>query len=260
MALVTTSSTHVKAISTWQNFHTTLSDVSIPYYCTPLGSDMGAHGISVKEVLQHCFQNDVRMRAMGGRWWLSPINMPEDVTLDTANMEQVNRVSADWLTADYIASRRPGFEPMIVQGGATIASIHRRFATQGLAMRTSGASDGQRIAGAIATGTHGAAIDIGAIHDTVLAMHIVVAPDKAVFVQPSKRIFKDDVGRWLGESLGIPTEPIADDDVFHAVIVSLGAMGFVHAVVLEGSRSIFSTARSRGRSGRTRTCEPRSSN
>lgn len=233
MALVTTASTHVKAISTWQNYHTTISDRSIPYFCTVLGADMRTHGTSLKEILGYCFQNGVRVRALGGRWSLSPINTPEDVTIDTANMEQVNRISADWLTADYLASRRPGFEPMIVQGGATIASIHRRFASQGLAMRTSGASDGQRIAGAIATGTHGAAIDIGAMHDTVLGMHIVVAPDRAVFIQPSKHACKDDVGRWLGTSLGIATENIADDDVFHAVIVSLGAMGFVHAVVLE---------------------------
>jgi hypothetical protein len=235
MALVTTASTHVKDVTAWSNFHTTIEPRRVPFYCTTLSSDMRVHGASIVEVLRYCFDNQKRMRAMGARWSLSQIGAPEDVMLDTANMEHVHPISDDWVTSDYRSTRRAGYVPMLVQGGATVASINRRFAQQGLALQTSGAADGHRIAGCVATGTHGANVKVGAVHDTLLAMHIVVAPDKALFIQPSKKVVSDAVAHWLGASVGIPTESVADDETFQAAMVSLGSLGFVHAVVIEAA-------------------------
>ncbi len=58
----------------------------------------------------------------------------------------------------------------------TINVVNRELSAKGLALQTSGASDGQTFAGAIATGTHGADMKVGALHDTVLAVHLVVSP------------------------------------------------------------------------------------
>ncbi len=236
MALVTTPSTHVKEMTAWSNFHTTIVPRKIESYCTTLGAEMRGHGASIVEVLRHCFDNELRMRALGARWSLSMVGEPENVMLDTANLELAYRISDDWLTGDYRSSRSAqGYAPFLVQGGATMASLNRRFEAQGFALQTSGAADGHRIAGCVATGTHGANIKVGAVHDTLLAMHVVVAPDKAVFIQPSKRACNDDVAHWLASSLGIPTEIVTDDETFQAALVALGGLGFVHALVIEAA-------------------------
>jgi hypothetical protein len=234
MALVTTPNTDVTSLDKWSNFHTTIPIRKVPSYCTPLTSNIGTHGASIKEILTHCFSEKVRARAIGARWSLSRVVEPESIIIDTANLEHVSRISDAWLTDEYKASRgKLGFVPMFVQGGVTMASLNQRFAPLNLALQTSGASDGHRVAGCIATGTHGAAVRVGAVHDTVLGFHVVIAPDRALFVQPEARVCTDDVPNALGAQLGITTIPLADDDLFRALQVSLGSLGFVAGVIVE---------------------------
>jgi FAD/FMN-containing dehydrogenase len=127
--------------------------------------------------------------------------------------------------------------PVFAQGGTTILDLNERFGEFGLALPTAGASDGQRIAGAVATGTHGSAIDFGAVDDALLAVHLIVAGDKALFVMPrTKPAMTSVAGHWLEAQMGIPTETVCDDDVFAAAQVSLGSLGVVHAVVLEAEK------------------------
>src|SRR4029078_4368692 len=101
--------------------------------------------------------------------------------LDTPFMNTIWRVAADSLTDSYKQTRgAEGRVPVLVQSGTEGSAITRRLADIGLALQTSGAGDGHRIAGCIATGTHGSALGVGAVHDTILGLHIVVAPNQAV--------------------------------------------------------------------------------
>jgi hypothetical protein len=123
---------------------------------------------------------------------------------------------------------------MFIEAGTTISAINRRLGQVGLALQTSGAGDGHRLAGCIATGTHGSALEIGAVHDTILGVHLVVSPERAVFVQSgSAPACVDGFADWLATETGIPTQMVRDDDMFGAALVSLGSMGFVFSVVLE---------------------------
>ena len=54
-----------------------------------------------------------------------------------------------------------------VQCGVGVAQLSGLLRHDGLSLKTSGANNGQTLAGAISTGTHGAALDVGAMQDAV---------------------------------------------------------------------------------------------
>ncbi len=236
--------TEVKTVRRWTNYSGSLPEREVPLYCTPdvigvageaVPRKLRRHGAALTAILEHCFRAPASsLRAIGSRWSFSNIVQPELLVVDPANLNAMSRVAAPWISPGY-RQRRPAarFTPMFVQGGARIASINRRLLESGLALQTSGSGDGHRIAGCIATGTHGSALGVGAMHDTLLGLHLLTAPRKSVFVQPSPRVFTPDVAAWLERETGIPTLDQPDNELFGAAQVALGSLGFVQGVVLE---------------------------
>jgi hypothetical protein len=198
---------------------------------------MRRHGEALKAIIQHCWDTPgATLRPVGARWSFSNIVRPGNVIVDPANLNTLLRVKAEWLTPSYRNTRSlQGFVPIFAQGGTQIASINRRLLDAGLALQTSGAGDGHRIAGCLATGTHGAALSIGAVHDTVLAFHLVIAPNDSVFLQPEGGACGAEVAQWLAQETGIPTRPLHNNELFAAAQVGLGSLGFVHGVVFEAA-------------------------
>lgn len=236
--------TGASSVDRWSNYHGTIRDRAIPLLLVPglpgamePGSSFGLRqcGEALSAMIGHAIDEKKTLRVAGSRWSLSNVIEPGDILVDSAYMNTLLRVRHEWLTTDYVNTRvSQGLVPIFVQGGATIHSVNKSLSELGLALRTSGAADGQRVAGAIATGTHGSAIDVGAIHDTVLAVHLIVASDKAFLIMPGTHpALTGGFGDWLGAETGIPTETIRSDDVFAAAQVSLGSLGVVHGVVLE---------------------------
>jgi hypothetical protein len=235
--------TQVKSLDRWSNYSGTIDNHEVALFCTPDPPDdsgagaMVPQGKSIRAILQHCFsQTSVEsVRAIGSRWSFSKLLQPGKVIVDTPNLNVVLKVSDQDLTPGYKAV--PGAQgrvPIFVQGGTTISALNRRLGEVGLALQTSGAGDGHRIAGCVATGTHGSALQIGAVHDTILGVHLVVSPDQAFFIQAGSTPFcLDSFADWLTEQTGIPTEMLADDEAFSAALVSLGSLGFVFGVVIE---------------------------
>ena len=239
--------TRVSSVTRWSNYHGTIRDRAIPLVVVPdMPSEIGPGappklwrlGEALSKIVRHAIKERKTLRVAGSRWSLSNVIEPGAILLDSAYMNEIMKVPSAWLTKEYAQARSAnGFVPIFVQGGMTIHGLNKSLGDFGLALRTSGASDGQRIAGAIATGTHGSAIDFGAMHDALLAVHVVVAGDKALVVMPkTKPAMSSVVGYWLDAMTGIPTETICDDDAFAAVQVSLGSLGVVHAVVLEAEK------------------------
>jgi hypothetical protein len=109
-----------------------------------------------------------------------------------------------------------------------IHQINQFLENHGMSLRTTGAHDGQSIAGAIATGAHGSVPTFGAIQNHVRGLHIIVSPDKAVWIEPDSRPALDpDFARSFSD------EVIRCDAVFDAAVVHLGGMGIINAVLLE---------------------------
>jgi len=247
MTLPTFPFSDVHSVAAWSNFHGTISARPIPIYVTPdaltdasnIASPrrLERHGQAISAILDYCLTQIpfVPMRTIGGRWSLSNIGRPGRLAVDPANMDVMLKVRQEWLAPDYKTARGArGFVPVYTQGGATIGSMNRRLLQIGLALQTTGAADGQRLAGGIATGTHGSAMGVGAMHDRALALHIVTSPTTALFIQPQTgAACTDDVAGWLTTETGIATTSVRDDEMFRAALVALGSLGFVFGVVME---------------------------
>ena len=113
-----------------------------------------------------------------------------------------------------------------MQAGATVDEVNDSAEELGLSLSTGGASNGQTLAGAAATGTHGSVLTAGGIQDHIRALQ-VVTPSGIFWVEPLRPVmaagFVADTGSII----------LRDDDVFAACLVAVGAMGFVTALVIE---------------------------
>jgi FAD/FMN-containing dehydrogenase len=95
-------------------------------------------------------------------------------------------------------------------------------------LKTSGASNGQTIAGALSTGAHGAAFDFGAVSEFVVGLHIVVGANRHVYLE---RASAPIVSNTFIQN--IQAEHVLDNDLFNAALVSFGSFGIIHGVMIE---------------------------
>lgn len=224
----------------WMNEHGTFSRKNVERYL-PIASasrDLREQWRRVGGVLQdivgHAFKTSQPLRPDGSRWSLSNIAQPEKLALSLAAHDVAEEIPSGWRSAGYaqlLASAR--LTPMLVSGSMKIQRLNRSLSLRNLAVQTSGASDGQTLAGACATGTHGAALRLGALHDTLRAVHLMVAPKRAVLVQPASGPLTSQAALDLTDWFGFTTDLISDDAVFGAAQVHLGSLGLVLNAVVE---------------------------
>ncbi len=108
------------------------------------------------------------------------------------------------------------------------------------AFATLGGAGGQTIVGAFNTGTHGGDFDRPPIADSVLAMHLVADGGKHYWIEAvsnDRPQLTDDfmmsIEFGITEYGGIENfEIIRDNNVFDAVLVSVGRFGVIYSVVL----------------------------
>ncbi len=187
-----------------------------------------------KAIVQYAFDNREPLRPDGSRWSLSNIGMPTHLALSLAVHDICDQLPEAWVTPAYQTQLSQGrMTPMLISGSMKISRMNRTLDIQGLALQTSGASNGQTLAGACATGTHGSALRVGAIHDTIRAVHLMIAPNQAVLIQPASAPLTDSAAGDLTHWLDIPTRLVSDDALFHAALVHLGSLGLVLNMVVE---------------------------
>jgi FAD/FMN-containing dehydrogenase len=235
--------TSVANIPRWSTFHHIIQDRAVPVYLTPGGKgqlDSGKAGSAelaadLRQILAYCMADPpARLCAIGSRWSLSNVLDPANLIVDTGAWDQIIGVQRGFLSDAYAAdTTRRGAVPVVVEAGATVRTVNNVLGQAGLALQTSGANDGHRFAGCIATGTHGSHLKVGAVHDTVMGVYLVTGPDKAVLLQPAARLFNAQLGQWFQDETGIPTDDVADDELYQAARVALGGLGFVHSLIVE---------------------------
>jgi FAD/FMN-containing dehydrogenase len=166
-----------------------------------------------------------RVRALGGGWSLSEAAVTSDFLVDT---KQLNNLVIG-LAPAFLDARFQG-DPRhlaFAQCGVSVMELNTALAARHLALSTSGASNGQTIGGAIATGTHGAAHAFGAMPDFVVGLHIVAEGGRHYWIE---RASQPVVGPAFAEVLG--AELLRDTPLFEAALVSVGSFGLIHAVLL----------------------------
>ena len=180
-------------------------------------------------LIQNAIHNNTPLRAMGNNWSFSPVAMCNGGMLNTKGLNLRFNLGNSSLSRAYLESGKTKDDLMFVQCGMSILELNEVLELQfRRSIRASGGSNGQSVAGATATGTHGGALYAGAVHDSIVGLHIVTGPDRHVWLERSSTPIVSDA---FVSAIG--AEAIRDDDMFNAAVVSFGSFGIIHGILLQ---------------------------
>lgn len=182
-------------------------------------------------LIGYAIDKDISLRAMGNGWSFSDVAVCDGGLVDTKALRLSFWVPRRFVSDDYIHTGKGTADLFLAQCGMSILDLNEKLekdANPKRSIKTSGASNGQSIVGATATGTHGSAYRVGAVHDAIVGIHLVVSPERHVWLErASYPVVSDEFIEWMEAEL------IRDDDMFNATVVSFGSFGFIHSVMIE---------------------------
>jgi len=223
----------------WMNFHETYSqvmdgewDLFMPQQAAGLTvADMKETTAQFQKLIGDAKQNGLRVRAVGSSWSLSKAPTTNGWTLNTNRLRGRLKVKPADIDPAYpgTADQKAGL--YLFQCGNTVADVNKALESdaQKRALFTSGAANGQTIVGATQCGTHGSALGFGALHDHIVALHLISTANKHYWIERASRPVMSKA--WV-DGLGA-TLKRDDDDLFNAAVVAFGSFGVVSAVVIE---------------------------
>ncbi len=183
--------------------------------------------LEIQKLIKQAADHHERFRAIGSKWSMSNIAHCKDRMHFNSFMNLKFPIFEGEIhdNSNYDHSNLFWF-----QCGNQIKEISSFLERRGKSLKTSGASNGQTIAGCISTGVHGSTLDVGSVQDYVVGFNLITGPnpeDNIYIERKSKPALKDSYVQ------NFKTRIIRDDDIFNAALVGLGSMGFIHGVVLE---------------------------
>ena len=220
-----------RGAQTWENYHGTAScrlteRIELWNDATVSGREtLNAAAVLVQGLLRQAKAAGVIVRPVGSGWSPAPITMsPDGWQLEMPRLNRTFRLAKGDLAA---GNPVDAATLILAQCGALVDEINDRVEGDlHRSLRTTGASNGQTIAGACATGTHGSVIGAGGIQDHVRAVQIVT-PSDIWWVEPSAGFLNDAFITASG------AQPLRDDNAFAAARLAVGSLGVVTALVLE---------------------------
>ena len=182
-------------------------------------------------LIRHAIDNKTRLRAMGSGWSLSKVAVCEDGIINTKKLRLKAELSRTQVSKEYLNKGGDPGNLLFAQCGNTVIEINElleKVINPRKSLRASGGSNGQTIVGALSTGTHGAAFKFGSLSEFVVGLHIVVGPDRHVWLEKaSHQVTSEEFRSWMG------AEVIIDDDMFNSALVSFGSFGIIHGILIE---------------------------
>lgn len=180
---------------------------------------------SLRDLIGKAAKKGQRIRALGSAWSISNAAATDGLLINTKPLNRIFRVTGPSISNEYSGDPE---NLLFVQCGVSIRELNTYLRRHGKSLKTSGASNGQTIAGALSTGTHGSAIDTGAIPDFVKGLHLITGQNRHVWLE---RASDPVTSPRLAERLD--AEVIRDDTAFNAALVSFGSFGIIHGVLIE---------------------------
>ncbi len=183
--------------------------------------------LEIQRLLKDSRDNNEGFRAYGSRWSMSSIAHQHE------RVHQNNLMNLDLNIFPQDVHPQSPFEAenlYFFECGNTIKEISQKLEEHGKSLKTSGASNGQTIAGCISTGVHGSALDVGAVQDYVVGLNLIIGPN------PDDNIYLErhtHPGLTDAFAQKLNAKVIRNDGLFNAALVGLGSFGFVHGVLLE---------------------------
>jgi hypothetical protein len=218
--------------TTWTNFHATVNvpikgvwKISNPSAAASL-DNMRATAERIQRLIRHAIAEKVRLRAVGSRWSFSDVAAAKD-----GWALQTSRLNHDFIIQKGVCAPEYGGDPkelVFVQAGTSVAEINLKIEKpdRRRSFRTSGASNGQTIGGMIGTGVHGSAIDMGPFEGEVMGLQLLTGSRNLWLEHPDRPVMSKGFADMLGAEL------VRDKALYRAALVSLGALGIVHSVML----------------------------
>jgi hypothetical protein len=179
-----------------------------------------------QKLIGEAIQTNTPFRSLGAGWSWSKIATARDgIMLDTKPLNTTMTLTPKSVVATYTGNVK---KLLFAQCGTGIWEISKELRSKKLSLKTSGASNGQTVVGAMSTGAHGSSIDVGAVPDFVIGMHLIVGPQRHIWLE---RKSAPVVSASFIKKL--ETELVQDDDLFNAALVSFGNFGIIHGVLIE---------------------------
>jgi len=178
----------------------------------------------LKDEVKQASAMKVPLRAVGSGHSFSDVAVTDGILLMPQSMNHVIAVDSSVLKDAPEASTL-----FSVQSGITIKKLNQELDTRGLALINMGAYDGQTLAGAICTGTHGTGAGLGNIASSVRSLVIVSETGIVYQIEPSAGI--TDPAKFVAKHQDIVLKQ--DDDWFQSIIVAMGCMGIIYSYTLQ---------------------------
>ena len=181
-------------------------------------------------IIQTCVQDGKSLRAHGSLWSLSTVAVTDGRLIDTTALRLAFEVPADLTNPVYTGDAT---KLRFIECGNSVAALNDDLFASNLSIKGCGSNNGQTIAGALSTGTHGGAYRFGAMQEMVVGLHLITGPNKHIYLE---RKSSPVMLPAFAESIG--AEFIKDDTLFNATLVSFGSFGIIHDVMIE-TRELF---------------------
>lgn len=222
---------------TWENRHLTFTEEIDNLYdmWNSSGEDVLMGYTQMSEAIQaqigEAIDQGKTLRALGGGWtWTRIATCHKGRMYNTKGLNWRFSLAPSLVDAAYTGSSR---DLLFVQCGVSIHELNLYLKRKGRSLKTSGASNGQTIVGAMSTGTHGSAFGFGAVQEFVVGLHIITGPNPNV---PEHNVYIERASNRVTNpefAAKLKAKHILDDDLFNAALVSFGSLGFIHGVLIE---------------------------
>jgi hypothetical protein len=184
-------------------------------------------------IVQDAEAKGKHVRVFGSRWAFEDCAYSPDVMVNLVRLRSVLDYVTDPNVGALLQPTLPNGRSLVhVEAGMKIAALNAQLAARGLAMPTLGGSNGQSIAGALSTSSHGGDFDEPPFCDLVHAVHLVGVGGQEYWIERETAPITLNAG--LRRVLPCPdTLVVRDDEALDAVIVGLGRFGIIYSLVLE---------------------------
>lgn len=216
----------------WQNRHETFTEAIQEMFIA--GNEQDLDALESYNDATRAFQQQIKeaintntpLRMLGAGWsWTKICTVANGIIDDTKQLNTTFTISKKSVSPFYKGDSK---KLLFAQCGTAIWELSNILGESKLSLKASGASNGQTIAGAMSTGAHGAAIDIGSVPEFVVGLHLIVGPNRHVWLE---RKSNPVIASTFVDKL--EAEFIQDDELFNAALVSFGSFGIIHGVLIE---------------------------
>jgi hypothetical protein len=196
-------------------------------------------------ILQAAEAQGKKVKAVGSGWSFEDCAASEDWVVDIAELnkkiiflteEATGPVilTPEWRDRQFGAS---GEKLYHAEAGISLFKLNTNLQEDGLAMFSLGGSQGQTLAGAISTSTHGSNLDQPPLPGLVQAIHLVTTGGREVWIESASEPLtaNDDALRdALRSELDVAgIEIIRDDSLLRAARVTVGRFGVIYSYVIK---------------------------